>query len=116
MARTTIIGIVSKTWTTQSRFADVHKMELISDGVMYFCTIPEAVLEASPCNPSTGRVANLRGATVEITGTLQGRVLSRPRGHVVALTPEMFQAYTKEAYRAAMFNEAWEAEQARPLT
>lgn len=115
MARTTIKGIVSKTWTTRSGFGDVYKMSILSNGAEYICTIPEAVLEASPCNPGTGRVANLRGAVVEITGTLQGRLLARPHGRVVALTPAMFQAYAKEAYRAAIYAEAWEAEQTRPL-
>lgn len=48
MARTTIKGIVSKTWTAGGSFGDVYKMSVISNGAEYICTIPEAVLEASP--------------------------------------------------------------------
>ncbi|TXH47051.1 MAG: hypothetical protein E6Q97_28065 [Desulfurellales bacterium] len=63
MARTTIKGIVSKTWTAGGSFGDVYKMSVISNGAEYIYTIPETVLKTNPYNPNTNHITNLHSAT-----------------------------------------------------
>lgn len=109
MSKQTIKGVVVKTWATDSFSAGlpVFKMRIRAEsGVEYIATIIESIMNAAPCNPK-GRIYGLIGATVEVTGTVSGHAISRPRGRVLALTPEMAAQFAIEQEREAEVKAAW---------
>lgn len=103
MSKQTIKGVVVKTWATDSFSGGlpVYKMQICTEsGAEYIATIIETIMNAAPCNPK-GRIYGLLGATVEVTGTVSGHAISRPRGRVLALTPEMAAQFAIEQARDA---------------
>lgn len=109
MSKQTIKGVVVKTWATDGFSAGLpaYKMRIRTDsGVEYIATIIESIMNAAPCNPK-GRIYGLIGATVEVTGTVSGHAISRPRGRVLALTPEMAAQFAIEQARDAEIKAAW---------
>ena len=109
MSKQTIKGVVVKTWATDS-FSDglpVYKMRIRTEsGAEFVVTIIESIMNAAPCNPK-GRIYGLIGATVEVTGTVSNHAISRPRGRVLALTPEMAAQLAIEQKREAEVKAAW---------
>lgn len=104
-----IKGVVVKTWATDgfSGGLPVFKMRIRTEsGAEYVATIIESIMNAAPCNPK-GRIYGLIGATVEVTGTVSGHAISRPRGRVLALTPEMAAQFAIEQARDAEIKAAW---------
>ena len=109
MSNQTIKGVVMKTWATDgfSGGLPVFKMRIRTEsGTEYIATIIESIMSAAPCNPK-GRIYGLIGATVEVTGTVSGHAISRPRGRVLALTPEMAAQFAIEQARDAEIKAAW---------
>lgn len=109
MSKQTIKGVVVKTWATDSFSGGlpVFKMRIRTEsGVEYIATIIESIMNAAPCNPK-GRIYGLIGATVEVTGTVSGHAISRPRGRVLALTHEMAAQFAIEQERDAEIKAAW---------
>lgn len=109
MSKQTIKGVVVKTWATDSFSGGlpVYKMRIRTEsGAEYIATIIESIMNAAPCNPK-GRIYGLIGATVEVTGTVSGHAISRPRGRVLALTPEMAAQFAIEQEREADIKAAW---------
>ena len=109
MSKQTIKGVVVKTWATDgfSGGLPVFKMRIRTEsGAEYAATIIESIMNAAPCNPK-GRIYGLIGATVEVTGTVSGHAISRPRGRVLALTPEMAAQFAGEQERDAEIKAAW---------
>ena len=79
----------------------MFKMRIRTEsGTEYIATIIESIMNAAPCDPK-GRIYGLIGATVEVTGTVSGHAISRPRGRVLALTPEMAAQFAIEQERDA---------------
>lgn len=109
MSKQTIKGVVVKTWATDSFSGGlpVYKMRIRTEsGAEFVVTIIESIMNAAPCNPK-GRIYGLIGATVEVTGTVSGHAISRPRGRVLALTPEMAAQFAIEQARDAEIKAAW---------
>jgi hypothetical protein len=109
MSKQTIKGVVVKTWATDSFSGGlpVYKMRIRTEsGAEYIATIIESIMNAAPCNPK-GRIYGLIGATVEVTGTVSGHAISRPRGRVLALTPEMAAQFAIEQIHEAEIKAAW---------
>ena len=109
MSKQTIKGVVVKTWTTDSFSGGlpVFKMRIRTEsGAEYIATIIESIMNAAPCNPK-GRIYGLIGAMVEVTGTVSGHAISRPRGRVLALTHEMAAQFAIEQARDAEVKAAW---------
>ena len=109
MGKQTIKGVVVKTWATDSFSGGlpVYKMRIRTEsGAEYIATIIESIMNAAPCNPK-GRIYGLLGATVEVTGTVSGHAISRPRGRVLALTPEMAAQFAIEQIHEAEIKAAW---------
>ena len=109
MSKQTIKGVVVKTWATDSFYGGlpVFKMRIRTEsGAEYIATIIESIMNAAPCNPK-GRIYGLIGATVEVTGTVSGHAISRPRGRVLALTHEMAAQFAIEQERDAEIKAAW---------
>lgn len=109
MSKQTIKGVVVKTWATDSFSGGlpIFKMRIRTEsGAEYIATIIESIMNAAPCNPK-GRIYGLLGATVEVTGTVSGHAISRPRGRVLALTPEMAAQFAIEQEREAEVKAAW---------
>ena len=109
MSKQTIKGVVVKTWATDgfSGGLPVFKMRIRTEsGAEYIATIIEAIMNAAPI-ASKGRTFGLLGATVEVTGTVSGSAISRPRGRVVALTPAMAARFAEEQQRDAEIKAAW---------
>ena len=109
MSKQTIKGVVVKTWATDgfSGGLPVFKMRIRTEsGAEYIATIIESIMNAAPCDPK-GRIYGLIGATVEVTGTVSGHAISRPRGRVLALTPEMAAQFAIEQARDAEIKTAW---------
>lgn len=114
MSKQTIKGVVVKTWQTEnfSGGLPVFKMRIRTElGAEYIATIIESIMNAAPCNPK-GRIYGLIGATIEVTGTVSGHVISRPRGRVIALTPAMAAQFAIEQQRDAEIKAAWAQSQA----
>jgi hypothetical protein len=109
MGKQTIKGVVVKTWATDSFSGGlpVYKMRIRTElGVEFVVTIIESIMNAAPCNPK-GRIYGLIGATVEVTGTVSGHAISRPRGRVLALTPAMAAQFASEQERETEVKAAW---------
>lgn len=114
MSKQTIKGVVVKTWATDSFSGGlpVFKMRIRTEsGAEYIATIIESIMNAAPCNPK-GRIYGLIGATVEVTGTVSGHAISRPRGRVLALTHEMAAQFALEQERDAAAKAGWLQSQA----
>ena len=109
MGKQTIKGVVVKTWATDSFSGGlpVYKMRIRTEsGAEFVVTIIESIMKAAPCNPK-GRIYGLIGATVEVTGTVSGHAISRPRGRVLALTPEMAAQFAIEQIHETEIKAAW---------
>ena len=114
MSKQTIKGVVVKTWATDSFSGGlpVFKMRIRTEsGTEYIATIIESIMNAAPI-ASKGRTFGLLGATVEVTGTVSGHAISRPRGRVLALTPEMAAQFAIEQARDAEIKAGWLQSQA----
>ena len=109
MGKQTIKGAVVKTWATDSFSGGlpVYKMRIRTEsGAEFVVTIIESIMNAAPCNPK-GRIYGLIGATVEVTGTVSNHAISRPRGRVLALTPEMAAQFAIEQIHETEIKAAW---------
>jgi len=113
--KSTIRAIVIQSWSVDSRFGVSYFFRLRPvnsiEGDEFTSTIPANILAAAPCGEH-GRIHNLIGAEVEVSGRMtidysKGMTFSRPRGRVVKLTPAMANLLAEEQEREAYIKKAW---------
>lgn len=96
--RQTFTGTVVSAKTHETAYGTSYKMTVkvtTPEGVwLAWGTIPNNIMEDVPCG-NTSRLANLRGAEVEVTATLQAgkdahfAMTKRPTGKILKLTPDV---------------------------